>query len=194
MKTRFDLDDIYPGLERVETTTGYNGYPSNLHWAFYSDSRKEMEEVIENLRNDGHEVNELFLNKKNGHQLWNRDYRNHFSIDLTLSNDSDWSLSLDIDESIEDIKNWLELCLIGDDEEYREALGEEEIERMVNDFYSQISHYKGKGEIHVFYDGNNDNSVDYVVTDDSTGYHDGDVTTYQMAFEVIEKEEDDEEE
>lgn len=193
MKTRFDINDIYPDLNRVETTIGSNGYPTKLHWAFYSDNRTEMKEIIEDLRYHGHVVNELFIRKKNGHQLWNRDYINHFNIDLTFTGDSDWSLSLDMDESIEDIKGEIKLCLLGDDEDFLDSLGTEETDRVVDDFYNQISHYKDRGNINVFYDGNNGNYIDYVITDDSTGYHDGDVTTYQMAFEVIEKKDDEEE-
>ena len=64
MKTRFDLEDIYPQLTRVETTTGNNGYPQSLQYAYYCDNKKEMKEVIEHLKSQGQEIEELFIRKK----------------------------------------------------------------------------------------------------------------------------------
>lgn len=195
MKTRFDINDIYPGLTRVETTVGTNGYPMHLQYAYYCDSRKEMAEIIEDLRNDGHEVEELFLRRRNGQQLWNRGLSNHKFVELDRAGQHDWTIPLNMDDSEEDIKLSIFDCLIGDDEDYIEELGEEAI-LIVEDFYSDIQRFKDKGFITVFYDPNNGNynRVDYVITDDCTGYHDGDVTSYQMAFTVYKKEDNDEEE
>ena len=194
MKTRFEINEIYPNLTRVETTVGINGYPSHLQYAYHCDSRKEMKEIIEDLRQHGHEVDELFLRKRNGQQLWSRELRDHFSIDLTLSNERDYTWSFNMDESEDVIKEDIKEMLYSGDEDIIEEKGYELVEKEINDFYSEISHRKGEGPIIVFYDPSNGNWVDYIITEDCTGYHDGDVTSYQMAFTVYEKDEDDEEE
>jgi hypothetical protein len=193
MKTRFDLDDFYPELTRVETTVGNNGYPLHLQYAYYCDSKKETEEIIEDLRNHGHEVQELYLRRRNGHQLWNRELRDHSLIKLDRVGEYDWAITLDMNGDEEDIKSDILTYIIGEDLEYIDSLGDE-VNLIVEDFYSDIKRFKGKGFITVFYDPDNGNynMVDYVITEDCTGYHDGDVTSYQMAFTVYEKEEDDE--
>ena len=188
MKTRHDIDDIYPQLTRVETTIGTNGYPRGLEWAFYADSRKEMETIIEELESKGHEVEELFIRKRDGHSLWNRDRRNHVFIELDIAEDFDWTMSLDMDDSEEDIKQSIFDSLIGDGEDYIEDIGRKEADRRVNDFYDEVKYLKDRGGITVFYRPDYDNDIDYIITEDCTGYNDGDVTTYQMAFSVYEKE------
>lgn len=185
-----DVDELYSQLTRVETTIGSNGYPKSLEYAYYCDNRTELKDIIEELEQEGYEITELFLRKRDGQMLWNREYRNHFSIDFEIVNDSDWCMSLDMSDSEERIKEDIDINLIGDDEDYREELGQEEIDRIVNSFYDDVKRYEG--DITVFYCPEHENDIDYVITDHCTGYHDGDVTSYQMAFsvELPEEEED----
>jgi hypothetical protein len=193
MKTKFDIDDLYPTLEKIETTIGSNGYPSRLQYAYYCDSKKEMEEIIEKLKSDGEIVEELFIHKKNGWSLWNRQITQHDLIDFTIRKESEWYIQLDMNQTEEDIKEEIKFELIGDDEDYIEEVGVEKVNEIVEDFYSNLEHYKDKGEVHIFYSPERENNIEYIITDDCTGYHDGDVTTYQMAFTVYEKDEEDEE-
>ena len=190
MKTKIDVQEVYPQLTRVETTIGTNGYPKGIQYAYYCDSRKEMEEVIEDLHYNGYEVVELMLRKRNGQQLWNRSLQHHSSVILDRTRDTDWTICLDMDDKEEDIKSLIFDCLIGDDEDYIKDIGLEEANRRVNNFYDEIKYLKDYGGITVFYQPDSDNDVDYIITEDSTGYHDGDVTTYQMAFSVIEEDEE----
>lgn len=190
MKTLFDLDEVYVNLEKVETTVGSNGYPSKLQWAYYCENRSEMEEIIEDLEYKGFEVEELFLSKKNGQQLWNRDRVPHRLVNLFHEDSQSYAIFIDTDSGEENIKLTIDSVLIGDDEEFREELGQDKIDEIVESFYKEIP--LNKGVIKVFYDPEQDNRVDYIITEESTGYHDGDVTSYQMAFSVLQKEEEDE--
>lgn len=185
MKTKelnIDVGELYPQLTRVETTIGSNGYPKGLQFAYHCESRKEMAEIVEELTNSGHDVTELMLRKRNGQQLWNRDLQNHFSVDFETANDFDSCINLDMDNGEFHIKYDIEAVLIGDDEDHREELGQEKIDKIVDDFYEDVKYHIGR--IKVFYRPDYDNDVDYVITEDCTGYYDGDVTTYQMAFSV----------
>lgn len=182
-----DLDNDYPQLTRVETTMGTNGYPKSLEYAYYCDSREEMKSIIEDLENEGYEVTELYLRRRSGQQLWNREYRVHSLIELDLVRDSDYVMTLDMDREQEEIERDIFDSLIGDDEDYIEDIGREEADRRVDAFYESVEHLKDKGSITVFYRPDYDNSVDYIITKDCTGYYDGDVTTYQMAFSAEEK-------
>lgn len=194
MKTRFDLTDLYPSLKRVETTIGRNGYPQKLQYAYYCDSKEEMKHIVEELKSEGENVEELFIHKKNGWNLWCREILIHDCINLGLVGDSDSAIYLDMDKEEEEIKEDIFLSLIGDDEDFIADVGREFCDKKVDSFYSDIKNYKNKGEVVVFYDANNEDYVEYVITDDTSGYHDGDVTTYQMAFTVYEKNEEGDEE
>ena len=187
MKKKIDVDEIYPQLTRVETTTGSNGYPQNLSYVYYCDSRNEMKEIISELVAEGYEVNELFLRRRNGQQLWNRDNCIHNNVNLGHASEQDWYMHLDMNDTEENLRDTIFDFLIGDDEDYIEDIGRKEVKRRVDSFYDEISCCKGEGSTYIFYSPDQDNRVDYVITEDCTGYHDGDVTSYQMAFEVIEK-------
>ncbi len=193
MKTKFNIDDLYPNLEKIETTIGSNGYPKKLQYAYYCDSKKEMKEIIEDLKSDGENVEELFIHKKNGWSLWVRENTPHFLIDLSRAKESDWYIILNMNQSEKEIKEDIKTELIGEDKDYCEEIGKEKIEEIVDSFYSELSSLKDKGEVYVFYSPEQENQVNYIITEDCTGYHDGDVTTYQMAFTVYEKSEDEEE-
>ena len=167
-----DLDELYPELTRVETTIGSNGYPEQLKYAYYLDDKDELMKLVSKLEADGYNITELLLRRKNGQQLWNREESYFNSVDFSIAKDSDYVLSINMDNSEDEIKEEIKTTLFYDDEDLMNDI--------IDEFYNEL---RGEtGGVTVFYDPNNDDNIDYIIRENDTGYHDGDVTSYQMAF------------
>ena len=167
-----------------ETTTGNNGYPKNLNWALTSDSIKELINLKEHLINQGYEVEELELHKKAGWSLWSRTNDILKLGKYTIAKDTDYTIVLNMDKEISEIKNDILETLFGSSDllEIETFEDLENIVKKVNDFFSEIE--SEEGTITVFYSPDNDYSINYVVSDDTNGYS-YDSNYYKLAIRVV---------
>jgi hypothetical protein len=179
MKNEFeDTQEIaeYFELETIETTAEYNGYPRNLKWVLIFDSISKLKEIKEKLDKD-YFVSEIELHSKDGQQLWGR--RNTI-VELGMyckSNDDEYTTDIDADSDSleEDIFNAFQENIIFDNYDYDDYDSIKELiknlekrNEMIQEWVKEIEVLDGI--VTVFYDPYPDNSIDYIVSQESTSY------------------------
>ena len=113
------------GLDYVETTTGMNGYPEHIQNAIISESIETLLETQTALEDAGYEVEQLYLHKKDGWNLWNRTNTYIQKGQMCIELGQDWTFDFDSDEEESTIKEkiFTELFayheLLADDEDFR---------------------------------------------------------------------------
>jgi len=173
-------------LELMHTTTGMNGYPEWVSEALTAPTRSQLDNANAAFIEAGFEVSEIEMKKKDGWNLWNRYNVSHQHVDYSIADDQDYTIELDLDQPEEEIKSEIRDRLFGTPEEMGEDYDLNEDD--VDEFYSDISCLEGI--VTVFYNANH-KAVNYLITDESIGYHDGDVTTRQLAI-IVEFDEEEE--
>lgn len=189
-----DLSE-YLGLDYVETTVGSNGYPQSLNWAMTSDSIAQLLKAKESLEQEGYEVEELFLKKKDGQQLWNRSNTYIKKGQMQIASDQDYYIDLDYNTSIDELIQEVKEFWYGGDQDHLKELALDAVEdqsvesvaefmdTIIKEAKSFIEEAGEEGVIRVFVNNNDLKHIDYTVTDDQTGYS-YDSSSYQVAIRV----------
>ena len=188
-KTYHDQSDVVYDLDGefgYETTTSAsNGYPQNLLQVITHPRKSALIELRDELRKAGIEVDEYLLNAKDGWDMPHRKTTSLDVIDFTLADDDDHFVQVDSNQDREQIEDEIYGQVYGFDHEFSFFSELEEAVKLTKELAEDIPF--GNGIVTAFYDGVNGHNGNflYVVTDDSAGYHDGDVTSYQLAIRII---------
>lgn len=193
IESTVELADFY-NLDYVETSSESNGYPNNLEWAIIADTISELLEIKEQLKNAGFNVQEYFLHKKNGWQLWSRQNTYLEKGQMTIASDSDWYWDFDMTD-LDEVKKEVYEMFWCDEEQMKEIANEQvedgiydTLKEALNEYAEQVQFFinqlpKDGGQIRVFYDPNQDYAIDYIVTEESTYYY-NDTNHYRLAIAV----------
>jgi hypothetical protein len=65
-------DELRVRAKQVDTTSEWNGYPSNLRVMYTADTMAELRDLYKAAKAEGHEVNVWELHRQDGWRLWHR--------------------------------------------------------------------------------------------------------------------------
>jgi hypothetical protein len=175
-------------VDTTETTTGTNGYPSDLNLALTNfDTITELEECAATLKAEGYDYTILQLHKRDGWSLWNRSSANIEKGMYCCESSGEWTVRINPDENIREVAEYI---VLGDD---KEALteapsqeAEDELMKMVDEFESEVKAYAQQfpnTTMTVFYEPDQGYAVERILNDESTGYH-SDTHHYRLAIEI----------
>lgn len=169
----------YFELDTVETTSEGNGYPSNLKLALTFDSITRLKEVASALSSKkGYDVSEVELHKKDGWQLWSRSNTPIRLGMYTKANDLNNVAYLNAQSEM--LEDAIYQAVVGndfiDDFDFDDEVSEfdrlfkwmEAKREIMAKWISEIEKYEG--DITIFYDVEQNYEIDYIVSDEATGY------------------------
>ena len=167
------------GVTTAETTTGMNGYPQDLDLTITGfNTITELQEVYDELKVEGFDVFHIEMVKKEGQSLWNRGGCYPQVGMYARTNDSDWTVDFnpETDDAIEvafDVI--LKGCELDDYEGFQKMLDNFDL------FADELDSLDESCT--VFFDPNQNYRVDYIVTNESTGYS-RDTTTTKLGLSI----------
>jgi hypothetical protein len=101
METANNYRDLIAKAERIDTTTGMNGYPRALRVAYTADTMGELRALKDAAEAEGHEVEVIRLHRRDGWNLWERHYDSGLDDDRWMGiDDHDWTVKIDKDSAI----------------------------------------------------------------------------------------------
>lgn len=66
------MDELRAKAKKVDTTSEWNGYPSNLRVMYTAPTLAELRNLYNTAEAEGHEVNVYLLYRRDGWRLWHR--------------------------------------------------------------------------------------------------------------------------
>jgi hypothetical protein len=170
------------GIGTSETTSGMNDYPSHLKMALTDfDTITQFEEVRDRLKSEGHDVEEIQLHRRDGWALWERGGVSVRKGMYATASQTETTLTIGCDESPNDCV--FEFLIEG--MEFDDAEQFERYMKMYKYLVAEVESAKKEDEtVTLFLDPNNNYKVNYVVSDESTGYSE-DTHNYKLGLLVV---------
>lgn len=101
MDTATKYAELIATAQKVDTTTGMNGYPQHLKVAYTADTMAELRDLKEAAEAAGHQVSILGLHRRDGWALWERQANNGLEDDRWMGSGGDWMITMDKDSDAE---------------------------------------------------------------------------------------------
>lgn len=175
--------------ERVDTTTGQNGYPRHLRVAYTADTMGELRALKEAAEAEGHEVSAIRLHRRDGWALWERDHDHDLDDDRWMGeSDNDFTIKLDRSSNLDD-EAFSAVC--GGGYEVHDASDlfkkAEQVRSLSNELPDPSDLSDGESIVCFIDTGNW--CIDYTVNTGQNGYT-HDTHHYKSALLIVERQED----
>ena len=152
----------------TETTIGMNGYPKGVDLVLTDfDTITSLNAVCEGLKGmlPNSEVHIIELSRRDGQDLWNRTDCTANKGKYAMVNDTDWTVVFDPETDNAEELAFEVVCEDRDTTSYETLMLMCEI---MEAFKEELEAIDEKSRI--FYDPDNNYTIKYIVTDESTGY------------------------